>query len=122
MRGRPRHSEDETPGGNDEQGTEATAVNIVDELPRTGLVVFDDCVSLVPVNSLPETALNRWRKNGSTSNDNPKNLNRKTAKLSIEAISRRKSTTAQPNPSRPSLHHRVKRLLRRQLRHIRSPG
>ncbi|EXK46116.1 hypothetical protein FOMG_04331 [Fusarium oxysporum f. sp. melonis 26406] len=66
MRGRPRHSEDETPGGNDEQRTEATAVNIVDGLPRTGLVVFDDC-----------------RKNGSTSNDNPKNLNRKTTKLSI---------------------------------------
>ncbi|KAH7486110.1 hypothetical protein FOMA001_g4078 [Fusarium oxysporum f. sp. matthiolae] len=43
MRGRPRHSEDETPGGNDEQRTEATAVNIIDELPRTGLVVFDDC-------------------------------------------------------------------------------
>ncbi|PCD41272.1 hypothetical protein AU210_003829 [Fusarium oxysporum f. sp. radicis-cucumerinum] len=42
MRGRPRHSEDETPGGNDEQRTEATAVNIVDELPRTSLVVFDD--------------------------------------------------------------------------------
>ncbi|KAJ9426158.1 hypothetical protein QL093DRAFT_2178761 [Fusarium oxysporum] len=59
MRGRPRHSEDETPGGNDEQRTEATAVNIVDGLPRTGLVVFDDCVSLAPVNSLPETALNR---------------------------------------------------------------
>ncbi|SCO82466.1 uncharacterized protein FRV6_06679 [Fusarium oxysporum] len=43
MRGRPRHSEDETPEGNDEQRTEATAVNIVDGLPRTGLVVFDDC-------------------------------------------------------------------------------
>ncbi|WKT40454.1 hypothetical protein QSH57_005260 [Fusarium oxysporum f. sp. vasinfectum] len=43
MRGRPRHSEDETPGGNDEQRTEETAVNIVDGLPRTGLVVFDDC-------------------------------------------------------------------------------
>ncbi|KAF5686704.1 hypothetical protein FDENT_5708 [Fusarium denticulatum] len=61
MRGRPRHSEDDTPETDDEPRTEETVVNIVDELPRSGLVIFDDCVSLVHVNNLPERALNRWR-------------------------------------------------------------
>ncbi|KAF4956351.1 hypothetical protein FGADI_3928 [Fusarium gaditjirri] len=61
MRGRPRHSEDDTPGGNDEHHTETTVVNFVDELPQNRLVVFDNYVSLVHVNSLPEPALNRWR-------------------------------------------------------------
>ncbi|KAF5581040.1 hypothetical protein FPCIR_10429 [Fusarium pseudocircinatum] len=61
LRGRPRHSEDDTPEGDDEPRTEETVVNIVDELPRSGLVIFDDCVSLVHVNNLPERALNRWR-------------------------------------------------------------
>ncbi|KAF5632744.1 hypothetical protein F52700_6281 [Fusarium sp. NRRL 52700] len=61
IRGRPRHSEDGTPETDDEPRTEETLVNIVDELPRSGLVIFDDCVSLVHVHSLPERALNRWR-------------------------------------------------------------
>ncbi|KAF5990278.1 hypothetical protein FBULB1_105 [Fusarium bulbicola] len=61
MRGHPRHSDNDTPETDDEPRTEENVVNIVDELPRSGLVIFDDCVSLVHVNTLPERALNRWR-------------------------------------------------------------
>ncbi|KAG5753227.1 hypothetical protein H9Q72_013496 [Fusarium xylarioides] len=71
MRGRPRHSEDDTPETEDEPRTEETVVNIVDELPRSGLVIFDDCVSLVRVNDLSERALNRWREEEQQRQQNP---------------------------------------------------
>ncbi|PNP78016.1 hypothetical protein FNYG_08742 [Fusarium nygamai] len=61
LRGRPRHSEDDTPDIEDEPRTEETVVNVVAELPRSGLVIFDDCVSLIRVDNLSERALNRWR-------------------------------------------------------------
>ncbi|KAF5615346.1 uncharacterized protein FTJAE_13389 [Fusarium tjaetaba] len=61
IRGRPRHSEDDTPDMEDEPRTEETVVNVVDELPRSGLVIFDDCVSLIRVDNLSERARNRWR-------------------------------------------------------------
>ncbi|KAF5573022.1 hypothetical protein FPANT_12638 [Fusarium pseudoanthophilum] len=61
MRGRPRHSDDDTPDIEDEPRTEETVVNVVDELPRSGLVIFDDCVSLIRVDNLSERARNRWR-------------------------------------------------------------
>ncbi|KAG4275979.1 hypothetical protein FPRO04_08098 [Fusarium proliferatum] len=60
-RGRPRHSDDNTLETDDEPRTVETVVEDVDELPRSGLVVFDDCVSYVHINSLPERALSRWR-------------------------------------------------------------
>ncbi|KAF5537755.1 hypothetical protein FMEXI_9744 [Fusarium mexicanum] len=71
IRGRPRHSDDDTPEVDDEPRTEETVVNIVDELPRSGLVIFDDCVSLVHVNTLPERALNRWREEEQRHQQNP---------------------------------------------------
>lgn len=58
-RGRPRHSDDNTLETDDEPRTQETVIEDVDELPRSGLVVFDDCVSFIDINGLPERALNR---------------------------------------------------------------
>ncbi|RBR12112.1 hypothetical protein FVER53590_29045 [Fusarium verticillioides] len=71
IRGRPRHSEDDTPDIEDEPRTEETVVNVVDELPRSGLVIFDDCVSLIRVDNLSERALNRWREEEQQHQQNP---------------------------------------------------